>query len=105
MNAYKLLNDYEFKTILDVGAGAGRHADIFLNSGKHVTAIDYSSSDFLNKNSNNNNLEVIALSTCKGGIRLQRCFSKNVWVQSIRITYAIFRTFEEEWVWLVEQKA
>jgi hypothetical protein len=21
-----------------------------------------------------------------------------------RITYAIFRTFEEEWVWLVEQK-
>jgi SAM-dependent methyltransferase len=55
---YKLLNDYEFKTILDVGAGAGRHADIFLNSGKHVTAIDYGGSDFLNKNSNIN-LEVI----------------------------------------------
>ena len=56
---YKLLNDYEFKTILDVGAGPGKQADIFLSSGKHVTAIDRSNSDYFKRNINTNNLEIV----------------------------------------------
>lgn len=38
--AYKLLNDFEFTTILDVGAGACQHSDLFHRYGKRVTALD-----------------------------------------------------------------
>jgi len=30
--------------------------------------------------------------------------SEITWMENV-ITYAIFRTFEEEWVWLVKQRA
>jgi predicted RNA methylase len=56
---YKLLNDCEFKTVLDVGAGPGKQADIFLSSGKHVTAIDRSNSDYFKRNINTKNLEIM----------------------------------------------
>ena len=38
--AYKLLNDFRFNTILDVGAGACAHSQLFHNFGKNVTALD-----------------------------------------------------------------
>ena len=37
----KLLKDYKFKTVLDVGYGEGNHAKKFLEAGKKVTAVDY----------------------------------------------------------------
>jgi SAM-dependent methyltransferase len=36
----KLLNEYEFKTVLDVGPGAGHHADIFRQCDKHVSVVE-----------------------------------------------------------------
>lgn len=36
----KLLNEYDFNTVLDVGSGDGRHADIFKQAGKEVTTLD-----------------------------------------------------------------
>lgn len=36
---WKLLKEYDFKTVLDLGAGEGVHSNIFLNNNKHVTAI------------------------------------------------------------------
>jgi len=36
----KLLEDYEFHTVLDVGCGDGRHATILRQAGKEVTAVD-----------------------------------------------------------------
>lgn len=36
-----LIDHCEFQTVLDVGSGAGKHADVFEASGKHVTAIDF----------------------------------------------------------------
>lgn len=36
---WKLLKEYEFKTVLDIGAGAGAHSKILAESGKNVTAI------------------------------------------------------------------
>ena len=36
---WKLLKEYEFKTVLDLGAGEGIHTNIFLNNNKDVTAI------------------------------------------------------------------
>jgi SAM-dependent methyltransferase len=38
---WKLLADYDFATVLDVGCGAGEAADVFLAFGKEVTAVDY----------------------------------------------------------------
>jgi 2-polyprenyl-3-methyl-5-hydroxy-6-metoxy-1,4-benzoquinol methylase len=37
----KLIKDYEFETVLDVGAGAMNHSEIFAMHGKKVTAVDY----------------------------------------------------------------
>lgn len=47
----KLLKDYEFNTVLDIGCGAGKHAEIFLSEGKAVTAIDYGKSLCFEQNS------------------------------------------------------
>ena len=35
------LRNCDFETVLDVGSGAGKHADIFEQNGKHVTTIDF----------------------------------------------------------------
>lgn len=36
---WQLLQNYDFETVLDCGAGAGMHSEIFLDKGKNVTAI------------------------------------------------------------------
>ncbi|MEV3817576.1 class I SAM-dependent methyltransferase [Aeromonas salmonicida] len=40
----KLLDDYEFKSVLDLGAGEGLHSKIFSEYGKKVTAVDFGGS-------------------------------------------------------------
>lgn len=40
----KLITDYTFETVLDIGSGAGDQARAFRRSGKKVTAIDFGSS-------------------------------------------------------------
>jgi SAM-dependent methyltransferase len=37
----KLVADYQFDTLLDIGCGEGLHSDFFKAAGKRVTAIDY----------------------------------------------------------------
>ena len=36
-----LLDNHDFKTILDIGSGAGKHSDIFIKYNKHVTCLAY----------------------------------------------------------------
>ena len=40
----KLLDEYEFDSVLDIGCGEGHHVEVFRKAGKHVTAIDYGQS-------------------------------------------------------------
>lgn len=37
----KLVNEYDFETVLDIGCGAGEQARVFLEAGKSVTGIDF----------------------------------------------------------------
>lgn len=46
----KLLGDYEFDTVLDLGCGDGKHSKIFCENGKTVTAIDYGKSPKFDSN-------------------------------------------------------
>ena len=47
----KLIDQYNFYTVLDIGAGSGKHSEIFTRHGKRVTSIDYGKSEyFANKN-------------------------------------------------------
>lgn len=46
----KLITDYEFFTVLDIGSGAGHHSDIFIQNNKDVTAIDYGDSIYFKEN-------------------------------------------------------
>ena len=39
---YKLLKEYDFKTVLDIGCGTGEHAKLFREAGKDVTTISLS---------------------------------------------------------------
>jgi SAM-dependent methyltransferase len=45
----KLVEDYAFSTILDVGSGAGAHARLFQMMGKRVTAVDFGKSIYFEK--------------------------------------------------------
>lgn len=48
-----LIENYSFKTVLDVGSGEGRHSDVFRKSGKQVTSIDFGTSIYYNKRAEN----------------------------------------------------
>lgn len=50
----KLLDDYEFQTVLDVGAGGLSHSKIFATYGKKVTAIDFGKSIYYRKSEYHN---------------------------------------------------
>lgn len=45
----KLVNEFEFESVLDVGSGAGAHAGYFLSNGKKVTAVDFGTSVYYEK--------------------------------------------------------
>jgi SAM-dependent methyltransferase len=46
----KLLDEFTFETVLDVGCGAGQQTDIFLKHGKQVTTVDYGRSVYFETN-------------------------------------------------------
>lgn len=46
----KLLDEYTFQTVLDIGCGTGDHAEILMRNGKLVTAIDLGRSVYFKKN-------------------------------------------------------
>ncbi len=50
---YKLLRDYQFATVLDIGSGSGEHAAIMAAAGKQVTAIDYGNSFYFKSGQSN----------------------------------------------------
>ena len=49
----KLINDFEFSTVLDVGSGEGKHSDLLENNGKKVTSIDFGKSIYFEKRNQN----------------------------------------------------
>jgi len=51
----KMLSDYEFETVLDVGSGSGEHADVFLRMGKKVDAVDFGTSPYFQERPSNYN--------------------------------------------------
>jgi len=48
----KLIDDYAFDTVLDLGCGEGLHSDIFIEHNKKVTSIDYGDSIYFQENKN-----------------------------------------------------
>lgn len=48
----KLLKEYQFDTVLDVGAGSGDHSAIFVKHGKSVTLLDKGSSVYFKRSFN-----------------------------------------------------
>lgn len=56
---YKMLKDFSFNTVLDIGCGAGVHSEIFKKHKKKVTSLDYGKSPYL-LDKNNNNEVIIA---------------------------------------------
>lgn len=50
---YKLINDFGFDTVLDIGSGAGAHAKILKENKKIVTALDFGTSIYAKKKGDN----------------------------------------------------
>lgn len=58
----KLIRDYSFETVIDIGSGAGDHAKILHKYQKKVTALDFGTSIYAQKKANNyNEIEHIEL--------------------------------------------
>tara|TARA_B100000482_G_C12545317_1_gene273886 strand:- start:275 stop:1003 length:729 start_codon:yes stop_codon:yes gene_type:complete len=51
----KLIRDYSFETVIDIGSGAGDHAKILHKYQKKVTALDFGTSIYAQKKGNNYN--------------------------------------------------
>ena len=47
---YKLVNDYKFDAVLDVGAGFCEHSQVLHDSGKTVWDLDFGTSVYANTN-------------------------------------------------------
>ena len=47
---YRLLREYDFDTVLDIGCGEGMHARVMARAGKKVTGVDYGESIYFKKN-------------------------------------------------------
>lgn len=45
----KLISDFNFDTVLDIGSGEGLHSKILVESGKKVTSLDYGESVYFKK--------------------------------------------------------
>lgn len=52
----KLLTDYDFHTVLDIGCGEGLHSDIFRQNGKRVFSLDYGKSPYLMRREDKRNI-------------------------------------------------
>ncbi len=48
----KLISEYGFETVLDIGSGSGKHAEYFKQRGKEVTTCDIGRSDEFKKSEN-----------------------------------------------------
>lgn len=55
----KLIDDYEFKTVLDIGAGGLEHSLVFALMGKKVTAVDYGNSIYHQRKTSDAGIELI----------------------------------------------
>lgn len=53
----KLIDDYQFNTVLDVGSGQGLHAQILANHGKKVTTVDFGTSMYFQKSESNSDID------------------------------------------------
>ena len=51
----KLIQDYEFNTVLDVGSGSGNHAKVLNQYKKKVTALDFGTSIYAKQKGQNYN--------------------------------------------------
>lgn len=51
----KLIEDHDFNSVLDIGAGAMSHAEVFLRNGKDVTAVDFGASIYYRERTPHNN--------------------------------------------------
>lgn len=54
----KALDDYDFKTVLDIGAGAMAHSEAFAKHGKLVTAVDFGVSIYYQKHTLKSGIEI-----------------------------------------------
>lgn len=54
----KLIDEYQFETVLDIGCGQGEHTDLFRVAGKQVTAIDHGRSIYFRNNSHQDQVTI-----------------------------------------------
>lgn len=57
---WKLIQDYDFDNVLDIGSGSGEHANVLAKNGKKVTALDFGTSIYaMSKESEQENVNSI----------------------------------------------
>ncbi|TIR48055.1 MAG: class I SAM-dependent methyltransferase [Mesorhizobium sp.] len=75
---YKLVSDFNFQTVLDIGCGEGNHATVLANHGKNVTALDYGTSPYYNLRGANFNAVVGDFNTLDFSIQFDAIWASHV---------------------------
>jgi len=89
----KLLSEYYFETVLDIGCGEGIHSEIFLQNGKQVTGIDYGRSCYFEKNSGKFNSVIADFNTYEFGLEYDCVWCSHVLEHQININAFLKKVF------------
>jgi len=89
----KLLDDYEFDTILDIGCGDGVHSNIFIENNKKVTSIDYGNSIYFKENKNKISAVVADFNTWDTEEKFDAVWCSHVLEHQLNVNIFLVRIF------------
>jgi 2-polyprenyl-3-methyl-5-hydroxy-6-metoxy-1,4-benzoquinol methylase len=89
----KLIDDYAFETILDIGCGKGVHSDIFIGNNKKVTCIDYGDSIYFKENKNKISAVVADFNTWETEEKFDAAWCSHVLEHQLNVNAFLVRIF------------
>jgi len=89
----KLLDDYVFDTILDIGCGEGLHSNIFVKNNKNVTSIDYGDSIYFEENKNKISVVVADFNTWETEEKFDAVWCSHVLEHQLNVNSFLVRIF------------
>ena len=89
----KLIDDYVFETILDIGCGEGVHSDIFVENNKKVTSVDYGDSIYFKENKNKISVVVADFNTWETGEKFDAVWCSHVLEHQLNVNAFLVKIF------------
>ena len=89
----KLIDSYDFETILDIGSGEGIHSNIFIANNKKVTSIDYGDSIYFKENKNKISVVVADFNTWETEEKFDAVWCSHVLEHQLNVNAFLVKIF------------